>query len=235
MWVDVYIRERDFSVKVDLENPSVSVSRFILLPWLPEEIKYDNGGGKFATYDILDKGDVAVPVGENLGRYSWEGIFPGKNRNDLNLLRGIYMNPSHYLKILEAWKKEGTPLKLVVLGTSINVDVLLDDFQGMYKGGFMDYEYSISLIEDKDIVVKTTEVKKPQTQRAETQSSQKMYTVKKGDSLWEIAEKYLSSGLDWKSIYSLNKDIIETTAKKRGMKSSDSGWGIFPGTKLRIK
>ena len=30
------------------------------------------------------------------------------------------------------------------------------------------------------------------------------------------------------------KDIIEETAKKRGMKSSDNGHWIFPGVKLSI-
>jgi len=34
------------------------------------------------------------------------------------------------------------------------------------------------------------------------------YTVKKGDSLWKIAEKYLGSGSKWKEIYNLNKKVI---------------------------
>lgn len=35
------------------------------------------------------------------------------------------------------------------------------------------------------------------------------YTVKKGDSLWTIAEKHLQSGLNWKSIYDLNQELIK--------------------------
>lgn len=232
MWIDVYIRERDFSVKVD--SSGIKASRFILLPWIPEEIKYDNGGGKFAIYDILDKGEVAVPSGENLGKYSWDGTFPGKNRDDLNMLRGVYQDPSYYIKILDAWKKEGTPLHLMAIGTSINADVLLDEFSGEYVGGFGDYEYTLSFIEDKDIVVTSANNTSNGPKRSETQSKQQNYTVKKGDNLWKIAEKYLGAGSKWEAIYDLNKTVIEKTAKGRGMKSSDKGWWIFPGCSIKL-
>lgn len=231
MWIDIYIRERDFSVSVD--KSGVKASKFILLPWIPEKIQYDNGGGKFATYDILDKGEVAVPSGENLGKYSWDGIFPGKHRDNLNMLRGVYQDPSYYIKILEDWKKQGTPLRIVAVGLGINADVLLDEFNGEYVGGFSDFEYSLSFIEDKDIIVTSKNVSTG-SKRSETQSSTKNYTIKKGDTLWEITERFLGSGMKWQSIYDLNKNVIEKDAKGRGYKSSDKGWWIFPGATLKL-
>jgi len=49
--------------------------------------------------------------------------------------------------------------------------------------------------------------------------SQKEYTIKKGDSLWKIAEKELGSGHRWKYLYELNKDRIKNPNKlKAGQK-----------------
>jgi outer membrane protein OmpA-like peptidoglycan-associated protein len=49
--------------------------------------------------------------------------------------------------------------------------------------------------------------------------SQKEYIIKKGDSLWKIAEKELGSGHRWKYLYELNKDRIKNPNKlKAGQK-----------------
>ena len=49
--------------------------------------------------------------------------------------------------------------------------------------------------------------------------STKEYTVKKGDSLWKIAEKELGSGHRWQYLYELNKDRIKNSSKlKTGQK-----------------
>lgn len=60
------------------------------------------------------------------------------------------------------------------------------------------------------------------------------HTVKAGDTLTNISEKYYKSGAYWRKIYDANKQIIEAEAKKRGYKSSDYGHWIFPGTVLII-
>jgi outer membrane protein OmpA-like peptidoglycan-associated protein len=49
--------------------------------------------------------------------------------------------------------------------------------------------------------------------------SQKEYIIKKGDSLWKIAEKELGSGHRWKYLYELNKERIKNPDKlKAGQK-----------------
>ncbi len=60
------------------------------------------------------------------------------------------------------------------------------------------------------------------------------YTVQKGDSLWNIAKHYYGSGTKCKDIYELNKQIIESEAKRRGRISSNNGYWIYPGMVLQI-
>ncbi len=60
------------------------------------------------------------------------------------------------------------------------------------------------------------------------------YVVKKGDTLWKIAEEMLGSPLRYAEIYNLNKSVIEETAQGRGKKDSGNGHWIFQGTTLQI-
>ncbi len=219
MNVDIYIRERNGK-------------REIRIPWLPEAIEFESGGTVRATYDIMNKGPVEVHTGSGLCRYMWESIFPGKNRTDKAMMRGSWKDPSTYHNILEDWKAKGTPLCLLVIGYPINKDVILDDYNGKATGGFGDWEYDISFLEDRDITIKSTKVTRP-TSTSET------YTVRKGDTLWGIAEKFLGSGLKWTTIYNANKEIIESTAKARWKaaginRDSQNGHWIFEGTVLTI-
>lgn len=53
----------------------------------------------------------------------------------------------------------------------------------------------------------------------EVKVSTREYTIKKGDTLWKIAERELGKGHRWKYIYDLNKDVIKNPNKlKAGRK-----------------
>ena len=223
--VDIYIRERNGS-------------REIRIPWLPEEIEYKSGGTIAATYNIMNKGEVAVPTGAGLASVSWKSEFPGAKRTDTSMLRGSWNDPEYYHKILEDWKKNQTELNVLVTCYPINMDVFLEDYDATPAGGFGDMEYSITLTEDLDLTISVTEPSESsgdneqETKRpAETTTS---YTINSGDTLWGIAEKYMGSGAKWETIYNANKEVIEQTAKKYGKSSSNNGWWIYPGVSINI-
>lgn len=223
MNVDIYIKERNGS-------------REIRIPILPEKIEYESGGVTVASYDIMNKGEVVVPTGSGLAGLSWNSEFPGRNRADTSMLRGKWQDPSVYHNILNDWKVKGTPLNVLVTNYPINMDVYLEDYKGVPTGAFGDMEYNISFIEDRILSVGT-----PQTTNSGSSAPKKRaakettsYTIKKGDTLWAIAQKFLGSGAKWETIYNANKDIIEQTAKKYGKSSSDHGWWIYPGVTLTI-
>lgn len=53
---------------------------------------------------------------------------------------------------------------------------------------------------------------------SEIKVSTREYTIKKGDTLWKIAERELGKGHRWKYIYELNKDIIKNPNKLKAGK-----------------
>lgn len=229
MKVDIYIKEREGS-------------REIRIPWLPEEISYESGGISTATYDIMNRGEVAVPTGSGLAKVSWSSEFPGAYRSGNFMLRGDWQDPKNYHNILEDWLENGTPLNLLVIGYPINLDVHLEDYKSKASGAFGDITYEVSFIEDRDIKITNTTVK---TQTSSTSSTKRpaakttTYTIKSGDTLWSIAQRFLGSGASWSTIYNQNKDIIENTAKKRWKaagidRDSQNGHWIFPGTVITI-
>lgn len=222
MNVDIYIKERNGD-------------REIRIPWLPEKIHFESGGTTRITYDIMNRGPVEVPTGSGLCAYSWESEFPGPLRTDMSMMRGDWMHPRVYHNILEDWRTAGTPLTLMVAGYPINKDVILDDYNGDATGAFGDIVYEVRFIEDRDItiqVVDTSTQDNAQTKRQTTQPG--TYEVKKGDNLWKIAEIMLGKGSRHTEIYNLNKEIIESTARKYGKSSSNNGWWIYPSTKLQL-
>lgn len=232
MNVDIYIKERNGS-------------REIRIPWLPEKITVKSGGASVASYDVMNKGEVAVPTGTGLTSISWASEFPGKNRTDHAMMRGTWKKPSYYHNILEDWRNKGTQLYIMVTGYPINMDVFLYDYNSTPGGGFGDLGYELEFREDRDLVVGNT---KSSTTSGTTTSTSKTrrstttpttYTIKQGDTLWTIAEKLLGSGAKWETLYNANEEIIQSTAKERWQsagvnRDSENGHWIFPGTIISI-
>lgn len=220
---DIYIRERNGE-------------REIRIPWIPEEINYESGGTLSITYNVMKKGEVVVPIGIGLSKIRWESQFPGEARNDTSMMRGEWKEPAYYHNIIEDWRKNQTPLNVMVTGYPINKDVFVEDYKFNASGGFGDIEYEINLMEDKDIVIKYEKIENDNTTDPQRPAQDvTTYTIKKGDTLWSIAQRFLGSGAKWETIYEANKDIIEKAAKAHGRSSSNRGWWIYPGVSIKIQ
>ena len=221
MQVDIYLREKNGS-------------REIRFPLLPEKITYKSGDTEYATYEIMNRGEVAIPTGVGLSRIGWEADFPGEGRQNDPAIRGTWQAPKVFHDTLEDWKSKGTLLTVIVTGYPFNFDVDISAYETELSGPFGDMQYTIELQEHRDITIKTEQVKTSSTTTKRTTKKTTTYTIKSGDTLWSIAERLLGAGSKWTTIYNANKDIIESTAKKHGYKSSDNGWWIFPGVTLSI-
>lgn len=60
------------------------------------------------------------------------------------------------------------------------------------------------------------------------------YTVVKGDNLWMISKKFYGAGAKYQVIYDANKELIETTARAHGKKTSEGGHWLWAGEILTI-
>lgn len=234
MDTDIYIAEK-------------TGNRSMRIPWIPESITFDSNGTRFAKYEVLKAGEVYVPSGVNVHGYSWKSILPGEGRKDNALQRGAWQDPLWYQQIWSSWRNNGTPLHLLVTGTPINHDVYLEDYAVDYEGAFGDYDYTIKFVDARTLSidqqasaqpsgnVQAAQDSKGTITRSETDSSQKTYTIKAGDTLWAIAERFLGSGVQWSVLYELNKTAIEQAAKQAGNFSSQDGRIIISGTTLTIR
>jgi LysM repeat protein len=228
MNVVIYIKE--------VENSSGRVIRVL---WRPDVINIDTGSASMVSYDILNVGEVVKPTGVGLSKYSWESIFPGVYR-DPGIITTAQepFSPKHYDDILKYWMKNKTKLRLLVTGYPINVDVYLTSYTSKASGGFGDIEYSVTFTEARDITIKSTkynvQTSKPTLKRSAPSTSNQPYEVKAGDTLWSIAQAKLGSGMNWYTIYTKNKVVIENAAKAHKKASSNNGHWIYPGTILLI-
>lgn len=208
------------------------------IPVLPESINL-NTAGSYREYDILNLGPTKVASGTELEELEFSSFFPGKQLKEFGFMRGAWQKPSTYDNMLTYWRKNGTDVKVLVSGTSINMTMRIEQYDSEFKGAFGDVYYTLKFFLARNPVITSTTVKKKKTSTktsgtARSTKKTKTYTIKKGDCLWNIAKKYYGSGAKWTTIYKANKSVIEARAKKAGKKSSNNGNLIYPGTKLTI-
>lgn len=194
------------------------------LPLLaPESVKF-KAEGKFITYNIIGAGEVKIPDGERLTKFSWKGRLPGKSMRNTSMVRGIkWRSPEEIQRLWNDWKAKGKKLRLLVTGTMINHDVYLDSYT-VDSSKLDTVEYNITFSVAKDIIVQTTDelnitntkdknedaTTKPRVSSSQSAEAakKKTYTVVYGDCLWNIAKKFLGNGSRWQEIYNLNKSVI---------------------------
>lgn len=202
--MDIYMSER---------NGSQNNMYRIALSMLPEKVK-QAGDAKFNDYDIIGIGEVKIPNGTKLLTVSFSGIFPGKGRQNASYVKSYYwQEPKELVNIIESWRRKGSRIQLMVTETHINHIVYVSSFDVTNSGGNGDIEYDISFIEAPELTITTVlqkqaTVSNNTTRPAPAAAAQTTYTVKKGDTLWAIAKKYLGSGARYPEIYNLNKGVI---------------------------
>lgn len=192
----------------------------IQFPMLPEKIQL-GADAKYMTYSIISLGDVKIPRGKATKEISWSGIFPGEARKGNSLIRK-FTDPDTLIKQFEKYRDNGTKCTLLCTDTCINYTVYVSSFKGKYSGGSGDFYYDIKFIVVQEIKIYTTselKIKTPTTrppakketpkQNTTTQKKTKTYTVKSGDTLWGIAQRFLGNGSKYMQIYNLNKDKIK--------------------------
>ena len=193
----------------------------IRLPVMPSEFERIIGAD-YETNNIIGLGDVATFNSNGLAQLSLSSFFPNKEYsfNEYSNVPKPYDMVSHF----KDWKNKGTVVRVILTGTDINQEMYVTNFAYGEKDGTGDVYYSMDLLECRPItipVINENSSDNPQnTNRPNdnneddtNNSTQKTHKVVKGDSLWDIAKKYLGKGSDYPKIKEANKSKYPSLAK----------------------
>ena len=179
--------------------------------------------------NITGLGDVTVFGGKGLRTIEISSFFPNPKRKYKFVNYNDYPKQYDCVNKIKKWMDKGEVLRFIVTGTEINFQVRITDFEYSEQDGTRDVYFTINLKEYRKIKISSTTPKKKKTDnkdRTDTKETdnkpkQKTYTVKSGDTLYDIAKKHYGKGSDYKKIIEKNKSKYPSLAKSTTLKK---GW-----------
>ena len=192
----------------------------IRLPVLPNEV-YINNSNITNAVNILKKGDVNVFAGNNTQSGEIASFFPNSDYS-FNEYSNVE-NPFKLAMIFKDWSNLGQIVRFVVTdpknNININFRVRITDFEYGSKDATGDIYYSLKWKEFREVKIikinnnsnnnnnpnaNNNSKQDTSTEDKKEANKQKTYTVKKGDSLWSIAQKHYGKGSDYPKIKNAN-------------------------------
>ena len=179
--------------------------------------------------NITGLGDVTVFGGKGLRTIEISSFFPNPKRKYRFVNYTDYPKQYDCVTKIKKWMDKGEVLRFIVTGTEINFQVRITDFEYSEQDGTRDVYFTINLKEYRKIKISSTTPKKKKTDnkdRTDTKETdnkpkQKTYTVKSGDTLYDIAKKHYGKGSDYKKIIEKNKAKYPSLSKSTTLKK---GW-----------
>ena len=168
--------------------------------------------------NITGLGDVTVFGGKGLRTIEISSFFPNPKKKYPFVSYTDYPKQYDCVNKIKKWMDKGEVLRFIVTGTEINFQVRITDFEYSEQDGTRDVHFSINLKEYRKIKISSTDDDKKNT---DNKPKQKTYTVKSGDTLYDIAKKYYGKGSDYKKIIEKNKSKYPSLAKSTTLKK---GW-----------
>lgn len=193
----------------------------ILLPVTPGKLNVKiNGNNK--SIMLINEGEINILKKAKLTEVSFDVLLPNV-KYPFAVYKSGFQDAKYFLGEIEKLKKSQKPFQFIVtrelpsgkLLFDTNLKVALEDYQIKEdaKDGF-DVTVTINLKQYKNYGTKTCKVNgdkvtKKQERPTENAPNEKNCTIKKGDTLWNIAKKLYGDGEKYKLIYEANKDKIK--------------------------
>lgn len=207
----------------------------VLLPIAPQKftLKVKNTN---KTVTLINEGEVNLMKEAGLTELEFDTLIPAVQYS-FAAYDGGFKSPTYYTSHFEKLKLEKKSFQFIIVRKmpdgkllfDTNMTVSLESYtiKEDANEGF-DMVVSFKLKQYKSFgtkVIKITEPEKPkpvvkvETPRpAETSPAPKKqevtHTVKKGDSMWAIAQKYYNKGSRYPEIYAANKELIDSYNRK---------------------
>ncbi len=161
------------------------------------------------SFDTINTGEVLAIGKKKLRTMTISSTFPRKPYPFL--FSQTFPEPSVCIEMINKWRLSGKPIRVAIMDTDINLAMAIESFDyGKEDGdGSGDVAFTLALKEYSYLNVERS--KKPSKKgvlkdRPREKSSKQVtsYLVKKGDTLWDLADKKLGDGSRWREIAKLN-------------------------------
>lgn len=169
------------------------------LPWPLQEHNISNPHNTY-TFNTINQGEVLAIGKKKLKSMTINSTFPSHEYPFL--VTKSFPKPDVCIGMIEKWRLSGKPIRVIIVDTDINLAMAIDNFSyGVPQGdGSGDIEFTLSLTEYSYLNVERSKVPdknsglkdRPTEKKPETESKQ--YTVKEGDTLWDLALKNYGDG-----------------------------------------
>lgn len=165
------------------------------LPVLPSGFE-ESVSQQNTSVNINSFGEVNILGKRGLKTLSLSSFFPKKEYGFLQYTNDL-LKPYESVDLIESWMD--APIKVTITGTNIDMDATIESFTYSEQDGTGDVYYTIDLkeyrkptidtVKKKTVNKKSTKVEVASTKRTSKKVKSTTYTVKQGDTLWDIAKK----------------------------------------------
>ena len=198
-----------------LDDKNVKDFRF---PVVPNDFDFETSN-IINSSNITKLGEVGFYGGDNLSPLEINSFFPSKNYSFCQYSN--FPKPLECVAYIKKLMKDKRIPRLIYTDTDINIPVLIESFNYGRKDGTQDIYFTLKFKEYRKIEVpeinKSTSNNSTQNNQRPTDdkntNTQQTHIVKKGDTLWDISQKYLGKGSLYNKIKEANWNTY-TSLKK---------------------
>lgn len=168
------------------------------------------------SVDIAGLGEIIIMQGRRALQFSVSSFFPAAYFPGCKIKEPT--DPKTLIRQLETWRDREQPVHFIATQFGVDLYCAIESLQYHEDGGdvgtihytinFKEYREVTARQVSVDTTTKTATVTETET-RVDNTVTPKTYTVKTGDCLWLIAQKYLGDGSRYKEIYEANKSVID--------------------------